>query len=86
MFLLNCHIVICIHISLFSCMHALTFLNSGKHFNSLIALDLFRSEYVILGKPCKFLCCELAGRCPMVMSPSNAHALSSLIELTFQYT
>lgn len=42
------------------------FLNSGKDFNSLIVLDLGKN-ILFLGQPCK-LCCELAGKCPMVVS------------------
>ena len=38
--LFDCHIVVCIHIFCFSCMLILLFLNFGKYFNSLIALDL----------------------------------------------
>jgi len=38
--LFDCHIVVCIHIFCFNCMLILLFLNSGKYFNSLIALDL----------------------------------------------
>lgn len=40
MILFDSHIVVCIHIFLFNCMLVHLFLNSGKHFNSLNALDL----------------------------------------------
>ena len=38
--LFDFHIVVCIHIFRFRCMLILLFLNSGKYFNSFIALDL----------------------------------------------
>ena len=38
--LFDYHIVVCIHTFRFSCMLILLFLNSGKYFNSFIALDL----------------------------------------------
>ena len=82
--LFDFHIVVCIHIFCFSCMLILLFLNYRKYFNSLIALDL--GQNILFGATMQVFFFELACKCPMVISSSDACALSTFIEMTLQYT